>query len=106
MAKIKMTAQDRADRKAQLIDHLQGITTIYTIVRKVAASGMSREISLLAVKNGEIMDITWGACVAMDASLNKGGNAIIVKGCGMDLCWHTVERLSQTLGLKLSYRML
>lgn len=71
---------------------------ILTIVRHVSRSGMSRNISLKYVKNGELMDITYNAALVLDWPLVDGWNySVKVGGCGMDMGFHTVYSLSGRL---------
>jgi hypothetical protein len=71
---------------------------ILTIVRHVSRSGMSRNISLKYVKNGELLDITYSAALVLDWPLVEGfSRAIKVGGCGMDMGFHTVYSLSGRL---------
>lgn len=73
-------------------------STVYCIVRNVAASGMSRDIQLVyfdVTSDGEIRDYhpTHSAALAMGKNTKKvrGHDCITVKGCGMDMCWHLVN---------------
>lgn len=72
---------------------------IYTILRHVSASGLSREISLIYVKNNDIYNITYSAGIALDYPLSDkhGHRAIKVQGGGMDLGFHLVYSLSSVL---------
>lgn len=71
---------------------------ILTIVRHVSRSGMSRNISLKYVKNGELVDITYNAALVLDWPLVEGWNySVKVGGCGMDMGFHTVYSLSGRL---------
>lgn len=71
---------------------------ILTIVRHVSRSGMSRNISLKYVKNGELLDITYNAALVLDWPLVDGWNySVKVGGCGMDMGFHTVYSLSGRL---------
>ena len=72
-------------------------TTVYTKVLHVAKSGMSREIALYVVHNGEIVEISaWVAYVA-GFSFNRDRFAVKVGGCGMDMCFHVVYTLANKL---------
>lgn len=74
--------------------------TVYTILRYVSSSGMSRDISLLTVDNdGSLRDITWLACHAMgEKPKDKHGRWVVrVGGCGMDMGFHVVYNLSYAL---------
>jgi hypothetical protein len=72
---------------------------IYTILRHVSASGMSRDISLIYIKNGEPYHINYSAAKATGDRLvsRNGHDAIRVHGCGMDMGFHIVYGLSSVL---------
>lgn len=89
--------------------------TIYTILRSVSASGMSRDISLLYVKGKEIYHLNYSIAHALGDRLvsRNGSDAIRVHGCGMDMGFHLVYNLSSLLyagedraGYKISHRWL
>ena len=74
--------------------------TVYTILRHVSSSGMSRDISLVTVDDdGTLRDITWLACHAMgDKPKDRHGRWVVrVGGCGMDMGFHVVYNLSYSL---------
>lgn len=68
---------------------------IYTVLRKVSKSGMSREISLFAVKDGKIISLDGPVSVLLGYKL--GDQGIKVSGCGMDMGFHTVYSLGLAL---------
>jgi hypothetical protein len=72
---------------------------IHTITRHVSASGMTRDISLIYVKEGAIHNVTYSAALALGWPLSEksGNRAIRVSGCGMDMGFHTVYTLSNVL---------
>lgn len=72
---------------------------IYTVLRHVSASGMSRDISLKTVQDGEIIDITYTAAEALGEKVKeKNGQRVIrVGGTGMDMGFHLVYNLSSVL---------
>ena len=89
--------------------------TVYTILRRVSSSGMTRHISLKVAQGGEIYDITYTAALALGDKLHdvNGCNTIKVNGAGMDMGFHLVYSLSSVLfhgeeraGYKLSHRWL
>lgn len=89
--------------------------TVYTILRSVSSSGMSRDISLVYIKNNEPYFITYSAAKALGDRLvsRNGSDAIRVNGCGMDMGFHLVYSLSSALfagqdraGYVLSHRWL
>jgi hypothetical protein len=72
-------------------------STVYTILRSVSKSGMSRKLSLvIPQKDGTIRDITYTAAVAMNCTTD--GNGYITRGgCGMDMGFDTVYNLGYYL---------
>jgi len=86
--------------KKQLLEYFvtEG-DTIYTVLRSVAPSGMSRTMSLKVAKNGKILDLTYYASVVLDYPLVEvnGSRALRVGGCGMDMGFHAVYSLARVL---------
>lgn len=101
--KITKREQARLDReyaKERLLTHyLKQGNKVYTILRHVSSSGMSRDISLVIAQGDEIIDITYYASHALEDRLieSKGHRAIRVNGCGMDMGFHLVYNLSSVL---------
>ena len=99
----KQNELDRESSRAFLLEVFskQDRPTVFTILRHVSASGMSRDISLFTVHDGEILNITWHASKVSRAnsSLRKrnGYNVVRVSGCGMDMGFHSVYSLSTAL---------
>jgi len=103
MSKTATAATERDDAIAKLRSWLQPGDTVYTILRKVSRSGMSREIGvvLLQPTDGRIIDLhpNWAVSKATGYRLNKGGayDAVILGGCGMDMGFALVYELSRVL---------
>jgi hypothetical protein len=72
---------------------------VHTITRHVSTSGMTRDISLIYVKGGQLVNITYSAALALGWPLSEksGNRAIRVSGAGMDMGFHTVYTLSSVL---------
>ena len=73
--------------------------TVYTILRRVSSSGMTRHISLKIAQGGEIYDITYNVALALGEKLHSvdGFNTLKVNGAGMDMGFHLVYNLSSVL---------
>lgn len=85
---------------AKLRGLIKAGTVVYTTLRHVSASGMSRDISLHIVNSdGEIESITWYAAKAMGDKVRESGghHAIRANGCGMDMGYSLVYHLSRVL---------
>lgn len=93
----KMREQREAADK--LRDMLGDTPRVYTVLRHVSASGMSRDVSLLIADADGLRDITYTAAVAMGENIreSRGHRAIRVGGCGMDMGYHLVSSLSWRL---------
>lgn len=90
-------AEYRRQYVASLRETIQPNQTVYTILRTVAASGMSRTLSVVtAGPDGQIHDITSSVAIALGYRTNDKGN-IRVNGCGFDAGFDVVYRLGRTL---------
>jgi len=85
--------------KRQVLDLLGDNRTVYTILRRVSASGMTRAISLKVIKDGQLYDITYAVSRALGEKCAdaNGHNVIKVQGVGMDMGFHLVYNLSSVL---------
>lgn len=85
--------------KEQLRDLLGDTPNVYTILRSVSSSGMTRHISLKIVHRGELIDITYLAARVMGDKVSErlGHNTIRVNGTGMDMGFNLTYNLSSIL---------
>lgn len=100
MSAIKFNKTERQESLERLRELITGETTIYTILRSVSSSGMSRRISLKVLDgNGRLLDITYhvGGALGYPVSDMNGQRVIRVNGCGMDMGFSVVYDLSHTL---------
>ncbi len=72
---------------------------VYTILRHVSQSGTSRDISVLAVINGELQNITYKVSFVLGEKTrdSKGHRVIRQNGGGMDMGFNLVYNLSSAL---------
>jgi hypothetical protein len=95
-SKKAQKALDVQDAKKQLLAHyVSEGSTVYTVLRSVSSSGMSRTLSLKVAKDGKILDLTYYAGIVLDWPIVEvnGSRALRVGGCGMDMGFHTVYTL-------------
>src|SRR6187549_757066 len=98
MSKKALKEQEQREAVAYLQKHLKAGNTVYTVLRHVSRSGMMRHISVKAMINGEITDISWYVAKALDYPLQTDAfNSLKVGGCGMDMGFHVVHSLSYKL---------
>jgi hypothetical protein len=100
VSKKAQKALEIEDAKKQLLAHyVSEGSTVYTVLRSVSSSGMSRTLSLKVAKDGKILDLTYYAGTVLDWPIVEvnGSRALRVGGCGMDMGFHTVYSLSRAL---------
>ena len=86
----------KAWARARLLELLKHGDTVYTILRHVSGSGMSRRIDVYTIKDGKPQYLSGYAAGLIGWKLHdKGG--IVVGGCGMDMGFHLVYTLSAVL---------
>lgn len=99
----KAENESRAIQIAELRAKLKPGTTVYTVLRHVSSSGMTRHISVMIMEDGQPRQIDWSVSVILRDRLAKR-EGIIVGGCGMDMGFHLVYSLGRALypeGFKL-----
>ena len=103
ISKRKQNELDRESSRAFLLEvfNKQDRPTVFTVLRHVSASGMSRDISHFTIHDGELMNITWHVSKVSSANSSlrerNGFNVVRVNGCGMDIGFHSVYSLSIAL---------
>jgi hypothetical protein len=95
LSKAKQKAHDKQWALYQLND-IKPSDAIYTLVKRVSSSGMSRSIGVYRVIEGDIQDISYFVANALGWKLSKDGG-VTVGGCGMDMGFHLVYSLSWVL---------
>lgn len=87
-----------ADRQ-EAIDILRKLcppgTKVYTVLRHVSKSGMTRDLDCYVMEDGEPRWITGYVCRA--TGFTRKGDHARVGGCGMDIGFHLVYELSARL---------
>lgn len=93
-------------------------STVYTILRRVSGSGMSRDISIVCIHPEEygtgtrwISHPNYAVSKVLGSRLvtKNGSDAVRVNGCGMDMGYHVVHSLAYALhgdGYALSHEWL
>ena len=94
---MKQSEREKMEAKERLLEILKPGATIYTVLKHVSASGMSRSIQLKIVQNGDICDITYPAARAMGDKIDPKNGGIKIGGCGMDMGFALVYNLGRVL---------
>ena len=100
LSKKAQLKQEEESAKAYLLSIMekQEKPTLYTSLTHVSASGMSRDMKVLAVVGGEIVDVTYYVGKIIGTLKERNGQRVIrVGGCGMDMGFHVVYTVSAVL---------
>lgn len=92
----------KACDKAHALTELRALcppgTTVYTILRSVSRSGMSRVITPLVIHNGEPHPLSYSVGLVLGEKVRQGFNdGLVIAGGGMDMGFHLVNSLSYAL---------
>ena len=82
--------------KESLKELLKEGDTIYTVLRSVSRSGMSRAIDCYVFRDNKPLYLSYAIATVLDERQNETG-AVKVTGCGMDMGFHLVYNLSSVL---------
>lgn len=94
----RYTKTDQAEARDRLATILPKGSTLYSILRSVSRSGMSRQFSFYAIANNQPVFLTYSIAVLLGYPVTKSGPLTArVDGCGMDMAFHTAHRLSRVL---------
>jgi hypothetical protein len=96
-----MTKKQQAEAAKQqsietLKTYLKPGDTVYVVVKHVSKSGMTREIGVYTIVDGELLNLTHHVARALGWSVGKH-DGVKVSGCGMDMGFHLVYTLSRVL---------
>ena len=76
-----------------LMHELNTKQTIFSIIRHVSKSGMTRHIAFFYINMNRPYWITYDIHKLLGYKMNKYHDAIIVHGCGMDMAFSVVDNL-------------
>ena len=94
---MKATGKERDESIAQLREWIKPGDTVYTVLRSVSKSGMSRTLDVYLIEDSDPMRITWSVSKAAGFTYSDRAEAIRADGCGMDMGFHVVYNLSRVL---------
>ena len=93
----KYSKTEIAEAKAQLRKWIKPGDTVHTICDHISRSGMSRNIRVVLLKDGEALHPNHSVAVALGYSRARRGYGLVVGGCGMDMGFHVVHSLGYAL---------
>jgi len=80
-----------------VLELLPKTSIIYSIVRSVSKSGLSRTIDFYVIKDDKPIWITPAIRDILDYKQDEKTGALKVNGTGMDMCFHVVNSLGYKL---------
>ena len=100
---------ERNEAIEQLKKYVTEGATVYTILRRVSPSGMTRHLDVFVLRENEPYRLTWNVCKALGYSYDRKQEALKIGGCGMDMGFAVVYDLGLVLfkkGNALNHRWL
>jgi len=111
--KMNKKELERLEEKQQAIEFLKNIlnegSTIYTILRYVSQSGLTRSISVYTIVDNEVVYLDWYVATVLNLKQDIKHDGIKISGVGSDLGFEIVYNLSYFLfgdGYKLKHKWL
>ena len=87
--------------KQYAMENLKGLVkkgdTVYTVLRHVSSSGMSRSIDVFVIKNNQPRRITWAVGEVLGYKQDRNHEGLKVGGAGMDMGFHVVYSLGRVM---------
>jgi hypothetical protein len=97
LSKAVQARTEQIEAIKELRELLKPGETVYTILRHVSASGMSRVIDLFIMRGNEPRRITWSVAQALGYAYDQKREGLGVSGCGMDMGFHVVYSLARVI---------
>jgi len=105
----RVTKEEKQIAYNNLKEYVNEGDTIYTIVKKVAPSGMSRQMSVIVRTDTGISNISWWVARALGYRMCKGRDCFSISGCGQDMGYAVAYDIGATLfgdGYKIKHQWL
>lgn len=91
----------KTTERAEAIENLRKLLVrddcVYTVLRHVSSSGMTRYMDLYYIRENRPQRITYSAAKALGWTYDNKREALKVGGCGMDMGFHAVYTLASIL---------
>ena len=87
----------KAEAIVRLKSMLKPGDTVYTTIKHVSRSGMSRSIDVHLIRDNEPRWIAYTVALVIGWGFDEKREAVKVGGCGMDMGFHLVYTLSRVL---------
>lgn len=91
------TKDEQTNAQEMLREMFPKGSTVPLVLRYTSRTGMSRAISVLHAGPDGIEDVSWMVARALNWKLDRNNGGVKVNGVGMDMGFHLVYTLAQTL---------
>jgi hypothetical protein len=97
------TAKQKREARENAVDlllnnwHLKPGDSVFTTVKHVSRSGMSRSIAAFLIRDNQPHEISHLVAQALEVRLDNVHGGVVMGGCGMDMTFALVYDLSRTL---------
>jgi hypothetical protein len=88
---------ERQEAVAKLREMLKPGDKVYTILRHVARSRMTRHVSAVIIHEGKPFEISYLVARCLDYRRNRDDGGLVVGGCNMDMGFEIVYNLGRKL---------
>ncbi len=98
--KSAVKLDEKQEARAELLKILSPGDTVYTILRHVSKSGMTRHIDVYTIQDNRMVYLTAyvsKACGIRRLPASASLWSLVVGGCGMDMGYHVVYSLGRAL---------
>lgn len=95
MTKVQQTEQNEAI--ARLREWVKPGDTVYTVLRHVSKTGMTRVIDIKVIRDGEMSHIGYNVALALGMPYDMSKEGVRIGGCGMDMGFQLVYLLGHAL---------
>lgn len=95
----RISKQERAEALARLARIIKPGDRVFTSIKHVARSGMSRSVAVYVIdpSGKDILNVTWNVAAALGYGWDNARGAIRMGGCGFDAGFHVVYYLGRAL---------
>jgi len=98
IAEVKKILETTKTREQWRNGSKSEVPFLYTVLRHVSRSGMSRSIDLYSISNtGERYRLSYYAKVILDLSFDTKNDGVKMSGCGMDMGFALVYNLASAV---------
>ena len=97
---------DKTNFLDSIKSYLNGNKFAYTVLKRVTPNKDCRQLSILCVFDGQIIDITYLVSNILDYPQSEITGAMIVKGKRKDMGLYVIRKLSSAIGFRIKTKWL